>query len=39
MSESPAVTEQPDDRSPFALAMEWTSRITAISLETARAEF
>lgn len=29
----PAVTEQRDDRSPFAVAMEWTSRTTTISLE------
>jgi F0F1-type ATP synthase assembly protein I len=27
------VNEQRDGRSPFALAMEWTSRITTISLE------
>jgi F0F1-type ATP synthase assembly protein I len=27
------VTEQRDDRSPFALAYEWTARITTISLE------
>jgi ATP synthase protein I len=27
------VAEQHDDRSPFALAVEWTSRITTISLE------
>lgn len=27
------VLEQRNDRSPFALAMEWTSRITTISLE------
>jgi F0F1-type ATP synthase assembly protein I len=29
----PAVTEQRDDRSPFASAYEWTARITTISLE------
>jgi F0F1-type ATP synthase assembly protein I len=29
----PTVTHQPDDRSPYALAMEWTSRISAISGE------
>jgi F0F1-type ATP synthase assembly protein I len=29
----PIVTNQPDDRSPFALAMEWSSRISAISAE------
>lgn len=28
-----AVSEPPDDRSPLALAMEWTSRVTTISLE------
>jgi F0F1-type ATP synthase assembly protein I len=33
VSESPAVTEQDDDRSPFALAYEWSARITSISLE------
>ena len=27
------MTKQCDDRPPFALAMEWTSRVTAISLE------
>ena len=27
------MNEQRDGRSPFALAMEWTSRITTISLE------
>ena len=27
------MTEEHDDRSPFGLAMEWTSRITTISLE------
>ena len=27
------MTEPPDDRSPLALAMEWTSRVTAVSLE------
>jgi F0F1-type ATP synthase assembly protein I len=32
-SQSPAVTEQDDDRSPFALASEWTARITTVSLE------
>jgi F0F1-type ATP synthase assembly protein I len=25
--------EQPDQRSPFAVAMEWTSRISVISME------
>ena len=29
----PPVPEQRNDRSPFTLAMEWTSRITTISLE------
>jgi len=27
------VNEPPDDRSPLALAMEWTSRVTTVSLE------
>jgi ATP synthase protein I len=27
------VTHPPEDRSPLALAMEWTSRLTTISLE------
>ena len=27
------MTDEHDDRSPYALAMEWTSRITTISLE------
>jgi ATP synthase protein I len=27
------VTDEHDERSPFSLAMEWTSRITTISLE------
>jgi len=27
------VREPPDDRSPLALAMEWTSRVTTVSLE------
>jgi ATP synthase protein I len=27
------VTEQRDDRSPFALASEWSARMTSISLE------
>jgi ATP synthase protein I len=26
-------TDHPDERAPFALALEWTSRITTISLE------
>lgn len=29
------VKDPPDDRSPLAVAMEWTSRVTAISLEMA----
>jgi F0F1-type ATP synthase assembly protein I len=33
VSQSPAVTEQHDDRSPYAAAYEWTARITSISLE------
>jgi F0F1-type ATP synthase assembly protein I len=33
VSQSPAVTEQRDDRSPYALAYQWSARITTISLE------
>jgi hypothetical protein len=29
------VSEQPDDRPPLAVAMEWASRVTTISLEMA----